>query len=258
MLTFRRLAAICSASQPQERQIISSSLRSMAAISTSAFCFSSGELLLQKTHITFTLSNNSPAFSGWRHLNALRKRSEIHQQIGASSDVGSWSKLGQASLHWQYGGKKSNFCRRPFRSYSPHCSMAADAPVEGGSDLLSKKKCVPCEGKGVKALEKAKAEDLLGQVPGWEIVEVDGVPRLRQVWKVRNFLKGLEMLQRVAEVAEAEGHHPDLHLVGWNNVTIDIWTHSIGGLHENDFILAAKIGALPVQDLVKKKKTSIA
>ncbi|KAL4277745.1 hypothetical protein AHAS_Ahas20G0337900 [Arachis hypogaea] len=67
------------------------------------------------------------------------------------------------------------------------------------------------------------------------------------------FTKGLEFFKIVADLAESEGHHPDLHLVGWNNVTIEIWTHAVGGLTENDFILAAKIDKLNVNDLLRRK-----
>ncbi|HUQ71150.1 MAG TPA: 4a-hydroxytetrahydrobiopterin dehydratase, partial [Planctomycetaceae bacterium] len=66
-------------------------------------------------------------------------------------------------------------------------------------------------------------------------------------WVVKNFLAGMAFFEKVAEVAEAEGHHPDLHLVGYRNVAIEIWTHAIGGLSENDFILAAKIDELPIK-----------
>merc|ERR1711977_114244 len=90
-------------------------------------------------------------------------------------------------------------------------------PPEAIKDLvgLSKKKCIPCEGKVVKTLE---------------------------------------FFQRIATVAEEEGHHPDLHLVGWNKVTVEPWTHSVSGLTENDFILAAKINEIDTTDLTPKKK----
>jgi 4a-hydroxytetrahydrobiopterin dehydratase len=64
---------------------------------------------------------------------------------------------------------------------------------------------------------------------------------------VKNFMAGLKFFNRVAEVAEADQHHPDLHLEGYRKVAIEIWTHAIGGLSENDFILAAKIDELPVE-----------
>jgi 4a-hydroxytetrahydrobiopterin dehydratase len=70
--------------------------------------------------------------------------------------------------------------------------------------------------------------------------------RIRREWRVKNFLAGLEFFRAVGELAEAEGHHPDLHLVGYRNVAIEIWTHAINGLSDNDFILAAKIDQLPI------------
>ncbi len=82
-------------------------------------------------------------------------------------------------------------------------------------------------------------------VPGWQVT-TDG-KRLRREWRVKDFLTGLDFFQRVGRLAEEEGHHPDLHLVGYRNVTIEIWTHAIGGLSENDFILAAKINQWPVE-----------
>jgi len=85
---------------------------------------------------------------------------------------------------------------------------------------------------------------LLPSVPHWKVT-ADG-KRIRREWRVKDFLEGLEFFKRVAEIAEAEDHHPDLHLVGYRNVTIEIWTHAVGGLTENDFILAAKIDGIPV------------
>lgn len=111
------------------------------------------------------------------------------------------------------------------------------------ADELKQKKCVPCEG-GVPKLSPEEAADLLASVPGWTITD-DG-QRIRKEWRVKNFVAGMAFFESVAAVAEAEGHHPDLHLVGYRNVTIEIWTHAIGGLSENDFILAAKIDAIPL------------
>lgn len=108
---------------------------------------------------------------------------------------------------------------------------------------LTQKKCVPCEG-GVPKLSREEADGYLKNLQGWTITP-DG-QRIRKEWTVKNFLAGLAFFQEVAQVAEAEGHHPDLHLVGYRNVAIEIWTHAIGGLSENDFILAAKIDTLPV------------
>ncbi|PSR98675.1 Pterin-4-alpha-carbinolamine dehydratase [Actinidia chinensis var. chinensis] len=95
--------------------------------------------------------------------------------------------------------------------------------------------------------------ELIRQVPEWNLENEGSTMKLSRSWKVKTFLKGLEFFEAVANVAEAEGHHPDLHLVGWNNVKIDIWTHAIGGLTENDFILAAKIDGLNVHHLLSRK-----
>uniref|UniRef100_A0A7C9DUG0 4a-hydroxytetrahydrobiopterin dehydratase n=1 Tax=Opuntia streptacantha TaxID=393608 RepID=A0A7C9DUG0_OPUST len=120
-------------------------------------------------------------------------------------------------------------------------------------DDLAAKKCVPCNSKDLRPMGEEIANELITKVPGWTIVNEGGKLKLSQSWKVKSFIKGLEFFQAVANVAEREGHHPDLHLVGWNNVTIEIWTHAIGGLTENDFILAAKISGLDVADLLRNK-----
>jgi 4a-hydroxytetrahydrobiopterin dehydratase len=109
---------------------------------------------------------------------------------------------------------------------------------------LTAKRCVPCEG-GVPKLSPAEAERLLTEVPGWSLVA--GGERIRKEWTVRHFRDAMAFFQRVAWLAEDEGHHPDLHLVGFRHVAIEIWTHAIGGLSENDFILAAKIDRLPIE-----------
>jgi 4a-hydroxytetrahydrobiopterin dehydratase len=109
---------------------------------------------------------------------------------------------------------------------------------------LRAKKCVPCEG-GVPKLTPAEADKLCRTVEGWTVIH--NGERIRKEWVVKNFLAGMRFFEKVAEVAESEGHHPDLHLVGYRNVAIEIWTHAIGGLSENDFILAAKIDELPIE-----------
>ncbi|KAL8511789.1 hypothetical protein ACS0TY_018283 [Phlomoides rotata] len=121
---------------------------------------------------------------------------------------------------------------------------------------LSIKKCVPCNSKDLRAMTDDTANILIQRVPGWNLVNESGVLKLHQSWKVKTFVKGMEFLRLVADVAEAEGHHPDLHLVGWNNVKIDIWTHAVGGLTENDFILAAKINGLNLHHLLRITPTN--
>ena len=109
---------------------------------------------------------------------------------------------------------------------------------------LAKKKCAPCEG-GVPKLDPQRVRELLAQVPSWQPTP-DG-RAIRRSWKVYDFATGLDFFRRVGEVAEAEDHHPDLHLTGYRNVTIELSTHAAGGLTENDFILAARIDRLPVE-----------
>ena len=112
------------------------------------------------------------------------------------------------------------------------------------AEELRAKRCVPCEG-GVPKLTATEAEAQLAKLLGWTITHQG--ERIRKEWVVQNFMAALRFFQAVGEVAESEGHHPDLHLVGYRNVTIEIWTHAIGGLSENDFILAAKIDELPIE-----------
>ncbi len=131
--------------------------------------------------------------------------------------------------------------------------MDAFTPSSSSEMELASKKCRRCESKDIGAMSEQTANELLQQVPGWSIMYDDGKAKLHRSWKVKSFKKGLELFQCVSDIAETEGHHPDLHLVGWNNVSIDIWTHSIGGLSENDFILAAKINALDLEPFLRKK-----
>ena len=115
------------------------------------------------------------------------------------------------------------------------------------TDQLLKKRCVPCEG-GVPRLLRAEAEGLLAGLDGWTIT-ADGL-RIRREWRVKDFKAGLRFFDEVGAIAEDEGHHPDLHLVGYRDAAIEVWTHAIGGLSENDFILAAKIDRVAPADSV--------
>jgi 4a-hydroxytetrahydrobiopterin dehydratase len=109
---------------------------------------------------------------------------------------------------------------------------------------LRSKKCQPCEG-GVPPVSREKAEHMLTDLPHWSLTD-DG-RRIRRECKVADFLAAIDFFIRISQVAEEEGHHPDLHLVEYRNVTVELWTHAIGGLSENDFIVAAKIDELPVE-----------
>ncbi len=101
---------------------------------------------------------------------------------------------------------------------------------------LADNQCVPCKG-GVPALESAKVREMLGQVDqGWS-VNTEG--HIERTYEFKNFAAALAFVNAVGAIAEAEGHHPDLHLA-WGTCMVEIWTHKIHGLTESDFYLAAK------------------
>ena len=104
-------------------------------------------------------------------------------------------------------------------------------------DLIAKK-CIPCEG-GMLPLAKEEVKSLLSRVSGWS---VNGeFKKISRDFKFKNFKEAMEFVNKVAGLAESEGHHPDIYIHDWNQVRLDLSTHAIGGLSENDFIMAAKI-----------------
>jgi 4a-hydroxytetrahydrobiopterin dehydratase len=105
---------------------------------------------------------------------------------------------------------------------------------------FASKSCVPCRG-GIPPLTREEAEELLARAPGWSLEE--NGKRLRRRFEFEDFKKAIAFVNRVADVAEEQGHHPDI-AIHWNKVDLVLWTHKIGGLHENDFILAAKVNRL--------------
>lgn len=107
---------------------------------------------------------------------------------------------------------------------------------------LHELQCIPCRG-GEPTLSEAELAEYLPRVPGWEIVEEGGEKRLRRSFKFKNFAQALEFTNRVGAAAEAQDHHPRL-VTEWGRVTVDWWTHVIGGLHQNDFIMAARTSEL--------------
>jgi 4a-hydroxytetrahydrobiopterin dehydratase len=108
------------------------------------------------------------------------------------------------------------------------------------SEDLAARHCVPCRG-GVAPLTEERARELLASTPGWKLEERG--TRLSRRFEFEDFRRAMDFVNRVADVAEEEGHHPDI-AIHWNRVDLVLWTHKIGGLHENDFILAAKIARL--------------
>jgi 4a-hydroxytetrahydrobiopterin dehydratase len=105
---------------------------------------------------------------------------------------------------------------------------------------FAEKTCVPCRG-GIPPLTEEKAREYGAATPEWMLAE--NATRLFRRFEFRDFKAAMEFVNRVADVAEEEGHHPDI-AIRWNKVELTLWTHKIGGLHENDFILAAKIDRL--------------
>jgi 4a-hydroxytetrahydrobiopterin dehydratase len=104
---------------------------------------------------------------------------------------------------------------------------------------LAERDCVPCKG-GVPPMTAAEVASLLPQLPGWEAVADH---HLRKTYKFKDFEQALAFVNRVGSMAEAQWHHPDIHLA-WGKVAIEIWTHKIDGLTESDFVFAAKCDVL--------------
>lgn len=152
------------------------------------------------------------------------------------------------------GEIESNFGEKVLGNYNTeHIIKPPDAMAE--LTALSKKKCVPCEGGKAALVSDEDKERLRKQCPGWRISTTsEGIECIACDWKTKNFMSALELMKRMAEIAEAEGHHPDLHLTGYNKLNVELSTHAAGGLTLNDFIVAAKINELEVADLLPKKK----
>jgi 4a-hydroxytetrahydrobiopterin dehydratase len=107
---------------------------------------------------------------------------------------------------------------------------------------LHERHCVVCK-PGTPHLSRAEIDALLSRVAGWAVEESEGHLRLSKVFKFKGFMPGVDLVNRIAPLAEAEKHHPDI-LLSYGSVTVWLWTHAAGGITENDFILAAKIDRL--------------
>ena len=103
--------------------------------------------------------------------------------------------------------------------------------------VLAEKTCTPCRG-GVPPLTPEEAEGYRAQAPDWSLL--DGAARIERIFRFRDFRAAFAFVARAAELAEAEGHHPDITF-GWGYATVSLRTKKIKGLHENDFIMAAKL-----------------
>jgi len=108
---------------------------------------------------------------------------------------------------------------------------------------LVTKKCKPCEG-GIDPVPPVEAQRQVERLSGWRLTAND--KSIDKEWVVKDFMTAIRLFSDIARVAEAKDHHPDLHLTGYRNVAVELSTHAVGGLSENDFILAAKIDEIPV------------
>ena len=104
---------------------------------------------------------------------------------------------------------------------------------------LAEQRCQACTAD-TPTLSRGRAEELRLQLQGWSLIDIEGRAGLSRTFKFKGFMPGVDLVNRIAEIAEKEGHHPDLHL-SYGHLKVDLTTHAAGGLTDNDFILAAKI-----------------
>ena len=93
--------------------------------------------------------------------------------------------------------------------------------------------------KDTPTVAKEQAAVLLAQLPGWEIKTINGIEQLQREYKFRNFVDAMAFAGRITDLAEQENHHPSI-LIEWGKATLTWWTHTINGLHQNDFVMAAR------------------
>ncbi|PSO49337.1 MAG: 4a-hydroxytetrahydrobiopterin dehydratase [Cyanobacteria bacterium SW_9_44_58] len=105
-------------------------------------------------------------------------------------------------------------------------------------EALSQQTCLPCQGN-VSPVSEEEIAQYQPQIPDWHLVRDNQIPYLERSYKLPNFKQALYLAQQIGEIAEQEGHHPTL-IVEWGKVTVQWWTHTIKGLHRNDFIMATK------------------
>jgi 4a-hydroxytetrahydrobiopterin dehydratase len=119
------------------------------------------------------------------------------------------------------------------------CKPENDTIYRGAAmSELAQMKCVACQA-GEPTVSQGDMYMMHPQIPDWMVIEVDGMQRLERVFKFKNFVQALEFTNKVGAIAEQENHHP-LLITEWGRVTVQWWTHTIGGLHKNDFIMAAR------------------
>ena len=104
---------------------------------------------------------------------------------------------------------------------------------------LAERHCVVCK-PGTPTLPRHRIDQLLQDLPGWNVADDEGRLELTRTFKYKGFMPGVDLVNKIAHIAEQEGHHPDL-LLTYGSLKVNLWTHAAGGLTDNDFILAAKI-----------------
>jgi len=112
--------------------------------------------------------------------------------------------------------------------------------------------CIPCEGK-IPAMADDEEDSYIQQIQGWELLR-EGMHKIRKEFKFENFTKAMAFVNQVALIAEAEGHHPDIYIY-FNKVVLELFTHAVKGLFQNDFILASKIDEILNKPASKKGKS---
>ncbi len=115
----------------------------------------------------------------------------------------------------------------------------------GDAKRLAEMRCEPCRADS-PAVASDMRETLLAELAGWTVAVVDGIPRLVRTYKTADFAAALGLANRIGEMADLEDHHPEL-VVEWGRLRVSWWTHAIGGLHMNDFVLAARCDEMAAQ-----------
>lgn len=127
--------------------------------------------------------------------------------------------------------------------------MEAIAMPDVMPDAFAQQPCIPCSG----SLPPATAEEIVAlhrHVPQWSLIKAKDINQLQRQYQFSNFQKALEFTNRVGAIAELAGHHPAL-LTEWGKVTVTWWTHAINGLHQNDFVMAAKTDEIALSNAVR-------
>ena len=107
---------------------------------------------------------------------------------------------------------------------------------------LADKTCEACR-IGAPLATPEEIDTFMAELPDWQVIQVDGVNRLRRTFKFKNFVEALSFTDAVGSIAEEQNHHPSI-VTEWGKVTVTWWTHKIGGLHLNDFVMAARTDEL--------------